>query len=193
MRRTRRDMARRGRRDRDIERPMRRERDRNYEFDYGYENRPVHTIYGRDDDYARRRYDRAVSYPFEFRGRVDPYERYDRRYDMASSEEDYLSDADLMEWSKDLLSEVEEKDKAFFTKDNIERKAHEMGIRFDYFTFAEFYTTALMMYTDYAKTLGTGNIDLYLRLAKDWLCDDDIAVKGSEKLATYYDYIVEGM
>ena len=71
-------------------------------------------------------------------------------------------------------------------------KAQEMGIKFDKFNQEEFYLTALMMYTDYCKTLGTANMDIYLRLAKDWLEDDDVSVKGGEKLAVYHDCIVEG-
>ena len=35
-------------------------------------------------------------------------------------------------------------------------------------------------------------MDIYLRLAKDWLEDDDVSVKGGEKLAVYHDCIVEG-
>ena len=71
------------------------------------------------------------------------------------------------------------------------QKLMEMGLKFDKFTMEEFMVTALMMYTDYCKTLGTANMEIYLRLAKEWLCDEDVAVKYGEKLATYYDYIVE--
>lgn len=153
-----------------------REYDRHYEYmpsymsDYGY---------GRDynRDYARRRSSTTG--------------RYMR--DRAFEEENYLSDDELMEWSKELLEDVEEKDKMYFTKENIERKAKEMGIKFDKFSFGEFYTTALMMYTDYGKTLGSANMDIYLRLAKDWLCDEDAEMQYGEKLSAYYDNIVEGM
>ena len=34
------------------------------------------------------------------------------------------------------------------------------------------------------------NVDIYIRLAKDFLYDDDASVKYSEKLAKYYDEIV---
>lgn len=132
-------------------------------------------------------------YPFELMGRVgyeeEVYDPYYRDYRGA----EMLSDRDLMDWSKRLLAEVEEKDKAFFKYENIEKKAKEMGIQFDKFSFDEFYTTVLMMFTDYCKTLGTANLDIYLRLAKDWLCDDDVAMRYGEKLASYYDYVVEGM
>ena len=60
------------------------------------------------------------------------------------------------------------------------------------FTEDELCLTTLMMLTDYKNTLGTANMDIYIRLAKDWLEDKDVAVKGGEKLAVYHDCIVEG-
>lgn len=44
--------------------------------------------------------------------------------------------------------------------------------------------------TDYKNTLGKGNVDIYIRLAKDFLCDEDASVKYGEKLAVYYEDIV---
>ena len=58
------------------------------------------------------------------------------------------------------------------------------------FTFAEFYATAIMLYTDFRKVLGGGNIDLYVRLAQAWLMDDDIDIDAGEKLCAYYESIV---
>ena len=57
-------------------------------------------------------------------------------------------------------------------------------------TFAEFYATAIMLYTDFRKVLGGGNIDLYVRLAQAWLMDDDIDIDAGEKLCAYYESIV---
>lgn len=167
----------------------------------------------REMEYPKEhRQDRHGFYPFEVMGRVGYEEMYDPRYeedmmydyargksgryidgryDYAGAE--MLSNRELMEWSQKLLQEVEEKDKALFKYETIEKKAKDMGIKFDEFSFDEFYTTVLMVFTDYCKTLGTANIDIYLRLAKDWLCDEDVAVKYGEKLAYYYDYVVMGM
>lgn len=181
-----------------------RRRDRNYEMpeeDYGYDY---------NQDYARgrmnRQRDMRGSYPFELMGRVGYEEMYDPRYqeemmyDYAGGHygRDYggaemLSNRELMDWSQKLMKEVEEKDKAFFKYENIEKKAKDMGIQFDKFTFDEFYLVCLMMYTDYCKTLGTANMDIYLRLAKDWLCDEDVAMRYGEKLSSYYDTVVMGM
>lgn len=168
---------------------------------------------GRRDYERGGQYDGGSRYPFMVEGefaRYDahhypPYYMQDPRYDYANrgGRRDYnmdyrydygngmLEDEDIEEWSEKLKKEVEDKDKQFFSKENIKKKAMEMGLKFDKFTMEEFMVTALMMYTDYCKTLGTANMEIYLRLAKDWLCDEDVAVKYGEKLATYYDYIVE--
>lgn len=120
----------------------------------------------------------------------DEYNDYDFRGRKDYGEDCYLSEDELMDWAKDLLSEVPESDKQLFTKDMVERKAQEMGITFKEFTFPEFYTTLLMLYTDFRKTLGSGNLDVYARMSKDFLEDEDIDIDGGEKLCKYYDHIV---
>lgn len=77
--------------------------------------------------------------------------------------------------------------------DLVIKKAKDMGIEFDKFTEDEFYTTFLMVFTDYSKTLGTANLDTYVKLSKDWLCDKDSMLRYGEKLAAYRDYVVSGM
>lgn len=146
-------------------------------------------------DYADRydgRRDRA-----DYRDMEDDYADYRDREDDYADYRDYgeekLDDRELMDFSKRLLEEIDEKDKQMFKLETIEKKAKEMGIKFDKFSMEEFYTVVLMMFTDYHKTLGTTNMDVYLRLAKDWLCDEDTAVQYGEKLAVYYDAVVEGM
>lgn len=99
----------------------------------------------------------------------------------------YLKPKELMKWGKKLLEEVDEKEKSQFSMQNIEKSAREIGVRFDdTITKDEFYVTVLMQYTDYCKTLGIANMDLYLRMAKDWLNDEDSELQGGEKLAAYY-------
>ena len=192
--------------------------DMGYEMDYAsrYGNREYDSTYDyphySESDYARgrrdyepnREYDRHYDYPYMMgdyartgRNRERDYARgrgrdYGRGSYYGFYDGDYLEDEDLMEWSKELMKEVEEKDKAFFSKENMQRKAEEMGIKFDKFSFPEFYTTTLMMYTDYHTTLGTGNMEVYLKLAKDWLCDEDAELQYGEKLSAYYESIVEG-
>ena len=117
-------------------------------------------------------------------GRRKDMARYGRRnYDYDSG---MLGQEEIMEWSEKLKKELEDKDKQYFSKENIKKKAEEMGIKFDKFSLDEFYLTVLMVYTDYCKTLGTANMDIYFRLAKDWLEDDDVKVKGGEKHAKIF-------
>ena len=152
-------------------------------YDYrGNEERKNQRM-GRDHEYGR---EHSMDYHY-----YDPYmtRDYRGRRDY-KAEEDYLTDEELMEWSKKLMRDIPEKDRPYFTKDNMERKANEMGIGFNDFTFSELYVATLMQYTDYSKTLGTGNMDLYVRMAKDWLCDEDSELQYGEKLAAYYDEII---
>lgn len=164
------------------------------ESDYRYSNpASAESDYERGGDRAMRdrRMDGHYYYPFEVAGRFGK-ESYYPMYDYASGSP-YLTEYELDEWSKRLLHSIDEKYKDTLKKEHIIKEAEEVGVHFDQFTKDEFYVTVLMMYTDYCKTLGTANFDVYLKLAKDWLVDDDIAVKGSEKLAVYHDKIVQGM
>ena len=160
-------------------------------YDYRTNERRSPSRMGRDSEYGRE-HSMDYNYYDPYMTRRDYRGRRDRKSyrDYKSNEEDYLTDEELMEWSKELLMEVPEKDKPYFSKDNMERKAKEMAIKFDDYTFSELYTAALMLYNDYSKTLGTVNMDLYVRMAKDFFEDDDAELQGSEKLATYYDEIV---
>ena len=73
----------------------------------------------------------------------------------------------------------------------MERQMKKMGMKMEGFGEKELYLTTIMAYTDYKKTIGK-NPDMAIRLAYDWLADKDVAVKGAEKLAVYYDEIVMG-
>lgn len=148
------------------------------------------------------------SYEGTFRGQTDRYmndrymnDRYSRMHDMydddMSSGMDYaaehvLSDAELEEWKLDLLRHINDSSKGMFTDAAIVRKAAEMGVMFDKYTEPELIVTTLMLYTDYCKVIGKGNFDKYVKLADAFLCDEDAALTGSEKLATYHDCIVMG-
>ena len=142
---------------------------------------------GRDMGYD---YNYYMDYDYARRGGRRDYGDY--RYDYAGDYGENLTKEELEHWKKKLMQEVDEKDKQFFSKEMISQKARQMGMNFDKFSEEELELTTLMMYTDYCKTLGTSNMDLYVRLAKDWLEDKDVAVKGGEKLAVYHDCIVEG-
>lgn len=143
--------------------------------------------YGGGQDMARGgRRDYNYDMGYDMRG------RYDYGYDMAGDMGENLTKEELEHWKKKLMQEVDEKDKQFFSKEMISQKAKQMGMNFDKFSEEELEIATLLAYSDYCKTLGTSNMDLYVRLAKDWLEDKDVAVKGGEKLAVYHDCIVEG-
>lgn len=151
--------------------------------------------YGGAEDYARGRdYNYGEDYA-RGRGRDYGYMPYYPPYmtDYASQGGEYMPDRDIKMWADKLMRDVEDKDKQFLSRENIRKRADEMGIKFDKYSFEEFYVVVLMKYTDHCKTLGTANMDIYLKLAKDFFEDPDTALRYGEKLAAYYYDIVEGM
>lgn len=159
------------------------------ERDYGYSDR------------GRRYRGYYGNYPFYMEESEYPYgyerdgrrgERMERssnrrRRDYGMTE---LTRREVEEWKEKLLHSIDESERDAFKMDRIIKRASELRVDFEKFSEEEFYVTVLMMYTDYKNTLGKGNVDIYIRLAKDFLYDDDASVKYSEKLAKYYDEIV---
>ena len=128
------------------------------------------------------------------RGRGRDY-GYDYNYDYAGDYGENLTKDELEEWKMKLMKEVDEKDKHFFTKENISSKARAFGAQMKDYNEEELCLVTLMMYTDYCKTIKKfvgANMDIYIELAKDWLEDKDSELKGSERLAVYHDCIIEG-
>ena len=136
--------------------------------------------YGSPQDYGRGR-----DYGYDMRGRRDyGYQDYG----------DYgetLSEQELEHWCKKLKEQLDEREKQMFSKEAISQKAKQIGKPMEGFGEKELEVATLMAYTDYKNTIGA-NPDLAIKLAYDWLTDKDVAVKGAEKLAVYYDCIVEG-
>lgn len=121
---------------------------------------------------------------------------YDMRYrrDYGYDYGDYgetLSDRELDHWEHKLLSQLDDREKQMFHKDAIMQKAKSMGRPMEGFGEKELYVATIMVYTDFKHDIGQ-NADLAVKLAYDWLADKDVTVKGAEKLAVYYDCIVEG-
>lgn len=183
-----------------------------YDSDYGtgeyntrdsVYNRELYGYYGDTPFEIKRSYpmqDREMNYSGrgKSRNREMDYARdypqsgrdYGYDYRMDYGEETKLSKDELEEWCEELTEELDNREKEMLKKDKIMKRAEEMGIKFDHFKPEEYYTTVLMLYTDYKKTLGAASIDIYLKLAKDWLMDDDVEMKHGEKLAAYYDNVV---
>jgi hypothetical protein len=131
-------------------------------------------------DYARMGGRRDYGYDYGYDATYNGMDRHNKSM---------LDDHTVDMWSRELMQEIEPVHHQKFKMDAIVKKAEEMGIRFDKFTPQEFYATVIMLVSDFGKTLGMANVDLYVRLAKDWLCDPDAGVKYGEKLAAYYYHI----
>lgn len=153
-------------------------------------------------------------YPIEAMGRFngywgmpeEDYGRYDMRgrggrRDYGYYGEDYgdygetLTKEELEHWNKKMLKEVDDKYKHYFTKENIAQKARALGVQMEGFNEDELLTATIAMYTDYCDVLKPyigENMDAYVKMARAFMVDKDASVKGGEKLAVYYDSVVEG-
>lgn len=169
-------------------------RNRDYNMEYNY---------NRDGHYPMQRGGNTY-YPIEAMGTFNGYYgmredyarggRSDYRSDYAGDYGETLNHKEIEKWNKRLMKEIEEKDKQFFSKENISNKARNMGISFDKYNQEELAVATAMMYTDYCKALKPfvgANMDVYVKLADAFLNDKDASVKGGEKLAVYHDCIVE--
>jgi hypothetical protein len=142
--------------------------------------------YGSPEDYPRGR---DYGYP-DMRGSRRDY-GYDYGYGDYGDYGETLSDKELEHWEKKLMAQLDDRERQMFHKDIIMQKVKSMGKSMEGFGEKELYLATLMVYTDYKQTIGQ-NPDMAIKLAYDWLTDKDVAVKGAEKLAVYYDCIVEG-
>ena len=152
---------------------------------------------GAKEDYARgdmgyRNYDmRGRDYGYPMHGQHYPPYDYGYPYDDYGDYGETLSEKELEHWCEKLKKQLDDQEKQMFHKDMISQKAKSMGMQMQGFGEKELEVATLLAYTDYKRTIGK-NPDMAIRLAYDWLTDDDVAVKGAEKLAVYYDCIVEG-
>jgi hypothetical protein len=145
-----------------------------FEGYYGMPEQDYGRGYGRGRDYG------------DMRGRRDY--GYDYGYG------DYgetLSEKELDEWCHKLKSKLDEREKQMFSKEMITQKAKQMGKEMKDFGEKELEVVTLMLLDDYKRTLGV-NVDVMIKLAFDWLNDEDAKVRGAQKLAVYYDEIVMG-
>ena len=131
-------------------------------------------------------YGRGRDYGYgDMRGRRDY--GYDYGYDYG---EDGLSKEELKEWEHKLMGELDEREKQMFRKEAIIPKFKQMGIEMKDFTEDELYVFTLAKYLDHKHSIGQ-NVDLSIKIAKDNLCDQDIAYQGSMYLMKYFDTFVE--
>lgn len=167
-------------------------------MDYRYDGR---NPYGSAGGYVRDRYsddmdmrggedyrgDMRGNYP-DMRGNYGRDYNYDMRgYDGHKK----LSPDKLHRWVKMLMMEVDDKYKQYLSKEQVINKAEQMGIEFEKFTPDEFHATVVMLFTDFQTALGTTSLEVYIKMAKAFLCDADASVKYGKKLARYYEAVVE--
>lgn len=114
---------------------------------------------------------------------------YDYGYDYGDYGES-LSSEELHKWQNKLMEQLDEREKQMFRKEAIIPKFKQMGIEMKDFNEEELYTIALAKYTDHKHSIGQ-NPDLAIKLARDFMIDPDSNVKGSERVAVYYDTFVE--
>lgn len=176
------------------------------QYDMGYDYGDMRSR-GRDGHYPMGK--GSTYYPIEAMGRFNGYwgmpeEDYargrgmnyrDYNSDYAGDYGERLTKEELEEWKHKLLKEVDEKDKHFFTKEQIGQKAKQMGAEMKHYNEEELVVATAMVYDDYFKTgkkyVGN-NMDFYVEIARDWLEDKDSELKGGEKLAVYHDCIIMG-
>lgn len=147
---------------------------------------------GEKQDYGYRNYDmrgRDYGYPMHER-HYPPYD-YGYPYDDYGDYGETLSEKELEHWCEKLKKKLDDQEKQMFHKDMIAQKAKQFGGQMKGFGEKEVEVVALMLYDDFKKTLGR-NPDVYIKLAFDWLNDEDAELKGAEKLAVYHDDVVMG-
>ena len=130
--------------------------------------------YGMPEYYDRRDYARGQDYGYDYRGR-----------DYASEDMEKEYEEDLHEW----IEKLKKYDKYGLTKEQVIQQAKNMGVKFQDFDELEFYAIYLMMLSDYPSV--GGDYPIFIHMAKDFLMDSDVAVKGSDKVCAYlYDIVL---
>lgn len=105
---------------------------------------------------------------------------------------DYSMDKMDKEYQEDLeywIDKLKQKDRIGLSKRQVLDHAKQMGVKFENFDEMEFYAVYLMQVSDYTS-LGT-EPKTYIRLAKEWIEDDDVKRKYSNKVCAYlYDIVL---
>lgn len=165
-----------------------------FEGYYGMPNQQDHARGARNDYGYDMRYDmrggRNNDYGYPMQMHHYPMPPYDYGYPVGDFGET-LSEQELEEWKHKLMSQLDEQERQMFSHEAIMQRARQLGRPMEGFGEKELCLATLMIYTDYKQDMGK-NPDLAVKFAYDWLADKDVAVKGAEKLAVYYDEIVEG-
>ncbi len=152
----------------------------------GFSRRDGARLVGRPRDRAMSRMDRMNDYNHDYRGDM-AYDRMPRDYNY----EDYRSyDYSSGEDVKELMEELKKKDRYGMSKEQVIHQAKTFGSKFTEYDEDELYVTYLMMQSDYEDV--SSDPMTFIKMAIDFLEDDDAELRGSEKLASYISCIVYG-
>lgn len=128
-------------------------------------------------DYARGNRGRGRDRNYDSRyGGMHPYDYAMNDYGM--EEEEYKKE--LHKWTEKLKS----KDRFRKEKNEIIQMARSMGAKFNKYNEDEFVAIYYMIVSDYRNEL-IPSAQQAILFAIDWLEDDDVAMKGSEKVCSY--------
>lgn len=127
----------------------------------------------------------------DYRSDYNDYARGGRR-DYRSDYNDYSMEKMDKEYQEDLeywIEKLKQKDRIGIPKRQVLDHAKQMGVKFEKYDEMEFYAVYLMQVSDYTS-LGT-EPKTYIRLAKEWIEDDDVKRKYSNKVCSYlYDIVL---
>lgn len=156
---------------------------------------------GRRDSRGRNDYESGRQFVDSRRSSRDMnYDDYENYHDFEYNSEMNLelNKRDIRKWENELKN-ADGSHGAKFSKEQIIPIARQNGIEFDEnkFTEDEFVITVNMLYSDFCEAVQKSSLpsydrpELYVHMAKAWLCDDDFSGKPYEKLALYYHTIVD--
>lgn len=170
-----------------------RDREMDMEYDYAkydsrYDSRYNSDRRVQDGHYPYQQYGER-NRPMEYEmygygiGGIKPM-NYDYGYDYGY---DYASEDMEQEWKEHLkkwCEELKRYDRFNMPKDQVIQNARQMGATFKDYNEDEFYTTYLMIVSDYKKSISDPHIAILQ--SQEWLEDEDSKLKGSDKLCAYY-------
>lgn len=168
-----------------------RDREMDMEYDYAkydsrYDSRYNSDRRVQDGHYPYQQYGER-NRPMEYEmygygiGGIKPMDYgYDYGYDYASEDMEKEWKEHLKKWQE----ELKRYDRFNMPKDQVIQNGRQMGATFKDYNEDEFYTTYLMIVSDYKKSISDPHIAILQ--SQEWLEDEDSKLKGSEKLCAYY-------
>lgn len=143
---------------------------------------------GRDYNYEQDAHYGRTYYPIEAMGTFNGYYGMGEDYGYGRDYGAKLSTKELKKWEKDIENADGTRGKKFDIN-QVKQVAQQHNIHFDEFRPETLTAVANMLYSDYCKVLG-GDINMYVKLAKAFLEDDDFEGEPEEKVMLYYKCIV---